>query len=225
MIGRISMKISKPFLSLFLTLFALSYCNWVFAVASDSSDLKLLLQPISSLQGSFQQTVKSEKGRVLQRYSGKVSLKKPGQFRWEVLGREQRLIVADGNTVWDFDKDLDQVTVQKLDKGQTRAPIYFLTGDVSSLDKDFTIRKLSSKNGTCLQGSDTCFELKPKREEGSFQWIRLGFKAKILNEMQVLDQLGQLSDFIFKDVQLNKDIPVSQFRFTPPKGVDVLQNE
>ncbi len=206
----------------FLSLFVISQ---VAVAISPCAEFRSLLEPIQTLEASFQQTVRSEQGRVLQQSSGKVRLKKPAQFRWEVLGKESRLVIADGKNVWDYDKDLEQVTVQKLTKGQTKAPIFFLTGDVKSLDKDFKITLYSVEKGTCMQGCDTCFELIPQREEGAFQWIRIGFKNKVLKEMELLDQLGQQSQFIFKAVKLNKEIPISEFRFIPPAGVDVLTND
>lgn len=192
-----------------------------------ATELKSLLSPIATLQGGFQQTIKTEKGNVLQSMSGKLWLKKPAQFRWEILGKEPRLVVADGKKVWDYDKDLEQVTVQKLNKGKTRAPIYFLTGDANSIDKDFSVSRIAAKTGSehCMQNSNACFQLKPKRKEGAFQWIRIGFKDKVLKEMEMLDQLGQYSQFIFKDVEVNPNIPASTFQFAPPKGVDVLKNE
>jgi outer membrane lipoprotein carrier protein len=192
--------------------------------SSSGEALKVLLNPIATLQASFQQTVKSEKGAVLQKLSGKVLIKKPAQFRWQILGKESRLVVADGKKVWDFDKELDQVTVQKLETGQGRAPIYFLTGDATSIDKDFQIKALTGKD-KCMQESNACFELKPKRTDGSFQWIRIGFKNKVLKEMEMLDQLGQYSQFIFKGVVLNENIAAKQFEFTPPPGVDVLKSD
>lgn len=210
----------KFFLSIFL------FCISIQAFASsEATKLYSLLDPIWSLQARFEQTIKSEQGRVLQRLSGKVMLKKPGQFRWEVLGKEPRLIVADGKKVWDFDKDLEQVTVQKLNKEQIQAPIFFLTGDTASLETDFKINSLPLKQGMCLEGSNACFELKPKRQEGSFQWIRIGFKDGILNKMELLDQLGQYSTFLFKEVKLNQPIPSAQFTFVPPPHVDVLVND
>ena len=220
---------TKLLLGLFNVALLLCLSQGVFATSTatrtDTAELKALLVPVSSLQGNFQQVIKSEAGRQLQTSSGKMWLKKPGQFRWEVLGHEPRLIVADGKKVWDYDKDLDQVTIQKLNKAQTVAPIFFLTGDVNSLDSDFKIKKLPLVDGHCLKNSDSCFELHPKNSEGSFQWIKIGFKAKNLNEMELLDQLGQVSVFSFKQVRLNPNIPDSQFRFTPPKGVDVLTND
>lgn len=192
---------------------------------TDTTELKALLSPVVTLQGNFQQVIKNEAGKELQSCTGKLWIKKPGQFRWEVLGHEPRMIVADGKKVWDYDKDLDQVTIQKLNKAQTAAPIFFLTGDVNSLNTDFEVKKLPLHQGHCLKDSDSCFELHPKSSEGSFQWIKIGFKAKTLHEMALLDQLGQISLFSFKQMHLNTPIPDSQFRFTPPKGADVLTND
>jgi len=218
------MKITD-FVPLLFSLSIFSMSTVVIAEGTEFTELKRLLVPISTLQANFEQTVKNEKGNLLQKLSGKVVLKKPAQFRWEVITPEPRLVVSDGQKVWDYDKELEQVAVQKLTRGQSRAPIYFLTGDVNTLDKDFKISFVSSKQGKCLKESDACFELTPKRGEGSFQWIRIGFRNKNLKEMQMLDQLDQYSQFIFQDVQLNGNVSVSQFRFIPPRNVDVLVND
>jgi len=218
--------------------------------------LKSLLSPVNTLNGTFKQTVKSEKGKVLQTAFGKMYIKKPGKFRWEVGGRDARIVISDGKQVFDYDKELAQVTVQKLNQGRTRAPIFFLTGNVESLDKDFNVialglvqgpapaseehakpstgkhakktvatsdaKEVASTEKHCLMGSDACFELKPKRKEGAFQWIKIGFKNKALKEMEMVDQLGQHSYFIFENVILNGKLEESLFQFKAPKGVDVL---
>lgn len=205
---------------LFVIIFGFFISFSVFADSEKNSgnagdQLKALLAPITTLSGTFEQVIQNEQGKILQKVSGRLALKKPAQFRWEILGKEPRLVVSDGKKVWDFDKDLEQVTVQKLDKGRTKAPIFFLTGDVSTLEQDFDISKVS----------DDCFELKPKKGEGTFQWIKVSFKDKILKEMEMLDQLGQRSLFTFKDIVLNGNLSEQLFHFTPPKGVDVLNNE
>lgn len=197
----------------------------VLANAASVTELQPILQSIHSLQADFQQVITSETGRVLQRLNGKVWLKKPARFRWEVFGKEPRLVVSDGKQVWDYDEDLAQVTVQKLNAGQMRAPIFFLTGDAHSLDKEFKIMVLPIVKGQCLEHCNACFELYPKRQEGSFQWIRIGFKDKFLSRMELLDQLGQHSVFVFKQVELNIEISDTLFQFKPPANVDILRNE
>jgi outer membrane lipoprotein carrier protein len=192
------------------------------AAATATTDLKNILAPVQSLTADFQQKMTSEKGRILQQSTGKMWLKKPGQFRWEVLGKEARLVVSNGKQVWDYDKDLEQVTIQKLSKGEVRAPIFFLTGEVNSIDRDFNVKNISIAGKSCMQGSDQCFELYPKNEQTPFQWIRVGFKNKILKDLEILDQLGQHSFFSFENTKMNPSVSPGQFSFTPPKGVDVV---
>lgn len=217
--------IKRGWTRLILTIGLACFLTPILAITSTTESLQELLMPLSTLEGKFEQVIKNERGETLQYFSGKVWLKKPGQFRWEVLGDEPRLVVSDGHKVWDYDKDLEQVIVQKLAEGQIKAPIFFLTGDIKTLDKDFKIHQIASKKGECLSKSDTCFQLAPKGEEGAFQWIKIGFKDNVLMEMELLDQLGQDSRFSFKEVKMNQPIPVDRFEFKSPKGVDVLEAE
>jgi outer membrane lipoprotein carrier protein len=186
--------------------------------------LTALLASITTLQANFKQTIRSEKGKVLQNFTGKMALKKPAQFRWEVTSSDPRLIVANGKEVFDYDQELAQVTIQKIKAGHTRAPIFFLTGEAAALEEDFNVESLGTAQ-TCLTASDTCFLLTPTKKDTPFQTIKLGFKAGTLKEMEMLDQLGQRSQFIFNEVIQNKPLEATRFQFTPPKGVDVLYND
>lgn len=187
------------------------------------SSLKNILSPVSSIQGTFNQKVMNENGKVLNETDGRLWLKKPGQFRWEVHGKDKRLVVSDGKQVWDFDPELEQVTIQNLPKSKSSTPIYFLTGDVNSLGNDFSVKVLGT--GTqCLKDSDTCFELTPKGQSSSFHWIKIGFLNNVLKEIELLDQLGQRSIFSFHKLSVNENISPKQFHFTPPKGVDIVRN-
>ena len=194
-------------------------------IADDSSTLEALLAPISSLKGNFEQILLNERGVELQHLSGTLALKKPGQFRWEVRGDEPRIVISDGKKVWDYDQDLEQVTIQRLNQGQSKAPIFFLTGAKNELHKDFSVKKLPLVKGKCLQKSDTCFELISKGEEGAFLWIKIGFKNKHLQEMELLDQLGQRSVFRFNHIDLNPALSKTTFQFVPPPGIDILEGD
>ncbi len=187
------------------------------------SHLKAILGTVSSLHGNFNQKIINEKGKILQQTQGQMWLKKPGQFRWEVLGHSKRTVVSDGKQVWDFDPDLEQVTVQSLPKKKGSMPIYFLTGQVDTLDNDFIIKSYG-ENGKCMQNCDQCFELIPKASSSSFQWLHVGFKNNSLKELELFDQMGQRSLFSFQNLAKNASISAQHFRFTPPKGVDVVRN-
>lgn len=181
-----------------------------------------IIKPLDSLQGGFSQKVVNERGKVLHQSQGKMWLKKPGQFRWEILGKDKRTVISDGKKVWDYDPELSQVTITQLSKGKSTAPIFFLTGDADTISNDFEVRSLGQ--GKCLNGSDQCFELKPKVASSSFLWIKVGFNDNQLKEMEMLDQLGQRSQFAFHNLSMNQVISAKQFRFVPPKGVDVVKN-
>lgn len=186
--------------------------------------LQSLLTDITTLKADFIQRMGSEDDERFEELEGHVWLKKPLQFRWEVLGADPRVIVSDGTRVWDYDESLEQVTVQGIDPNDIQAPIFFLTGDRQSLE-GYEIVSLYPEKSTCLKSSEQCFRLTPKQSEGSFQWIEVGFLNKKLKELRVLDQLGQISDFQFNNIELNQEVPDAQFDFEPPENVDVLESQ
>lgn len=203
-----------------------SYSGFLGASAI-GDELKALLDPINSLEATFKQTVMNEKDKVLQSTEGMLWLQKPRQFRWEIKGNDAHLIVSNGKKIWDYDEDLAQVSIHSLDKDAKRLPIFFLSGDTSALEQDFEVKK-------CTSQYDACFELIPKKSQKSieqdetseiFQSIQLKFKKHVLVELETRDQLGQHTVFHFQDVQINKPIPVTRFKFVPPKGVDIIGNE
>lgn len=206
-----------------VTLFMVGFQSGLSATTPDA-DLKDILKEMTSLQGDFHQKVFTEKGKILQESHGKMWLKKPAQFRWEVQGNDPRIVVANGQKVWDYDKDLEQVTIQEVTQGYASAPIFFLTGDTHSISKDFQINAMAANNQQCMSNSDQCFLLKPKVKQGAFQWIRIGFKNKSLKELELLDQLGQQSIFLFDHIVLNRDISPKQFQFIPPANTDVVSH-
>lgn len=218
----------KNLLRKLIYLFSIFFSAAAFSVAPSNvgEELKSLLDPINTLSGRFDQKVVNEQGKTVQSSSGEVFLKKPRQFRWEIQGDEPRLIVSNGKKIWDYDEDLSQVSIQKISKNSSQVPIFFLTGEATSLDKDFTIKTIACMTGSGTSvNSDKCFSLQPKEENGSFQWIKIGFKNKELKEMEFLDQLGQKTTLIFSQVELNPSISESKFQFNPPKGVDIVTNE
>jgi outer membrane lipoprotein carrier protein len=123
--------------------------------------------------------------------------------------------VADGKQVWLYDADLNQVTVRAMDGALGATPAALLAG--KSLDQDFDLSAQPSANGL-----DWAVAV-PKQKDGAFQSLRIGFRGKVLAEVEVLDGFGQRSLLQFTDVQTNVPISEQTFRFTPPKGAEVLK--
>ncbi|MDB6097249.1 MAG: lolA [Francisellaceae bacterium] len=191
-------------------------------LVNDSEQLKDLLKGIKTFEATFNQHLENEKGQVTHLLNGKVYLKNPGLIRWQVLQPDERLIVVDGKKIWNYDKDLEQVIVRKIDKDLGQTPLYFLSGEVNQLDNQFIIRAVQTQHKH-FKLSDKIFELIPKNKEAPFQWIKIGFDHNSLKELVLLDQLGQLSFFVFNNSRLNQSISKTIFTFNPPKGIDIIQ--
>jgi len=195
-------------------------------VAADSADTAKLLQLLGgtqTMQASFVQTVLDKNGapKVGQNVTGTMALQRPGKFRWEVLQPQHQLIVANNNHVWVYDADLQQVTKQALDAGESGNPAQLLSGDNTALRSTFTVKNL---NSTDDNSNANCFALSPKNKNNMYSKVTLCFDESKLSSMVMDDNLGQSSKFMFSKTVINSNLASALFVFTPPKGVDVIDN-
>ena len=179
------------------------------AIARFSTDLR-------SLDGRFDQQVFDAQGEATDRSSGRISLKAPRQFRWEYQQPYPQLIVADGDHLWLYDPDLEQVTVRVQSYEEQSSPLAALI-DPGELDRQFVVAEGGQANGL------TWVELKARKpDESAVQSAKLGFSAGGLARMVFEDQLGQRTEVTFSQWTRNRALPADLFRFTPPDGVDVV---
>jgi len=172
------------------------------------------LAQLSSLRAEFRQTVSDTHGRVLEQAEGKVSLARPGRFRWDYRVPEQ-VIVSDGTTIWLYDVELAQVTVRAAGEALAGTPTMLLAGE-GDLNADFEITDAGHQDG--LDWS----RLTPRRTDGDFREVRLGFAGRDLKRMTFLDRLGQTTELEFFRLERNPRFDSSLFRFEPPPGADVV---
>jgi len=175
--------------------------------------LKKLLSSYTTYQANFLQSTRGENGGPEQKSNGRVMLQRPGKFRWETQQPMQQLIVANGKILWIYDHDLEQVTEQQLQSRVGTDPAALLTGDVSGLVKQFSISGDGAKN----------FVLVPRDSNDIFEKIRMQFEKGQLVKLQIKNNLGQTTRFIFTNIRLNQSFDPSIFEFIPPAGVDVLK--
>lgn len=200
-----------PMLGLAAALFA----GTAFAGARD--DLTTFTKGLKGLDGQFSQQVFDANGKRKEASSGRVALSAPRLFRWEYVKPYPQLIVADGKTVWVHDPDLQQVTKRPQGVEEQNSPLSALI-DPGKLDAQFVVKEDGASGGL------EWLLLTPKgnAEEASFRTARLGFAKSALVKMQVVDALGQRTEIDFSDWTRNPAFPSNTFRYTPPKGVDVI---
>jgi outer membrane lipoprotein carrier protein len=186
----------------------------VFAWASGVDQFKAFLETTKNARGSFAQSVAGKSGRKPQQSAGFFAFARPGKFRWSYEKPYQQLLVSDGHKLWSYDPDLNQVTVRKLGQALGSSPAGLLSGD--SLEDNFVL-----KDGGTVDGFEFV-DATPKAQDGTFERVRIGFKEKLPRVMEVRDNFGQTTTLLLNQFEVNAALSADVFRFTPPKGADVV---
>jgi chaperone LolA len=177
--------------------------------------LKAFIAGAKTAEADFTQTVADKNGRITQQASGKMAFARPGKFRWDYSKPYEQVIVGDGVKLWLYDADLDQVTVKPLGDVIAGTPAALLAGD-NAIEKYFSLKDAGEGGGL------EWLEATPKNKDTTFERIRMGFKGDVLVQMELFDFFGQRTTLKLTKFARNPSIPASKFKFTPPKGADVI---
>lgn len=173
--------------------------------------LNSLLTNTKSMTANFSQTTKGANSGT---FKGSMSVQRPNNFRWETKSPSEQLIVANGSSMWIYDKDLEQATKQAVDSQVGNTPALLLSGDPDKIAQNFKITQpYANKN---------YYVLYPKSGDASFKSLSMSFSSGKPVMMVLNDTLGQTTSIKFSGIKMNPSISASQFKFTPPKGVDVI---
>lgn len=179
--------------------------------------LKAFVASTHSAQASFSQFVTDQNGKRMQSASGVMQFQRPGKFRWTYQKPYEQIIVGDGVKFWLYDKDLNQVTVRKLDAALGSSPAALLAGS-NEIERGFVLKEAGSRDGLeWLQAA-------PKSQDSSFSAVMMGFDAEGLVAMELSDTFGHKTVLKFSAMQRNPRLAASQFQFTPPAGADVISD-
>jgi len=177
--------------------------------------LKAFLQQTTSGKARFAQIIVDKNLKHLQQATGTMLFSRPGKFRWEYDKPYEQVIVGDGSRLWIYDKDLNQVTVRKIDQALGGSPAALLAGS-NEIEKIYNLTNLGNQEGL------DWLEAVPKSKENAFERIRLGFGRNGLETMELRDQFGQTTVIKFAAIERNPRLAPDLFKFTPPKGADII---
>ena len=184
--------------------------------ASGLDDLQRFYSDIKSYSASFEQTVMDEKMDLLEASSGELSIKRPGKFYWHYATPSEQLIIGDGKQVWIYDVELEQITHRQSEAAVTQTPAMLLSGE-GDLAETFILEDAGQRDGL------DWVRMIPKSRDSGFTDIHIGFSGGSLQLLEMQDNFGQTTQIRFKNVTENSDIPEQTFSFTPPAGVDVIE--
>ena len=191
------------------------FLSVVGAVSADpAADLSEVLADIETYQAEFTQTIRDQHGKLVQQSTGNMSAARPGRLRWETEQPFAQLIVVDGQQIWRYEEDLEQVIVSAYDDNLGDTPALLLSGDVASIAANYRVVR-----------SGPFYTLLPKGEESLFRAMQVTLKAGEVTRIQLNDSLGQTTVLQFKAIVVNPSLDDASFSFEPPAGVDVLRDE
>ena len=180
-----------------------------------ASAFQQLLAPVKTLQAEFVQVTTDAGGRNIETTRGRMQLKRPQLFRWEVKDPFPQYFISNGRKIWINDIALKQVTVRRADQQASAMPAMILSGDTDKLVKNYQF-KLSAST------EKQVFTLIPLQKDSLFESLQLIFIDRKLQKMLLSDSLGASTKISFSDIRVNLPIAEKQFVFVPPKGANIL---
>ncbi|WP_280568786.1 outer membrane lipoprotein chaperone LolA [Chromohalobacter sp. 296-RDG] len=186
------------------------------AQADGVERLTNLLEPLESYSADFEQQILDGSGQRLQKVEGHMWLSRPGKFHWEVDAPYQQVVVSDGDKVYLYDPDLQQVSIRPLDTRVTHTPALLLSGSAEALTENYEV---TSRQESGLE----TFTLIPKSPDTLFESLELTFEDDRLEGLEMEDSTGQRTAINFDDIDVNDDISASRFEFEIPDGADVIR--
>lgn len=197
-----------------LSLAAVLACTSTWATVSENLDH--FFEDVRTYSARFQQVVLDENFNPVEESSGRVTIKRPGRFRWDYEPPDETRIISNGDKVWIYDVALEQVTVRSYQEALGNTPAALLAGG-ADISEEFDVADLGEVNGPLHW-----VRMVPKSQDVGFDDIRIGFEDGRLRVMELVDGLGQTTRITMTDGDENETIDDEQFQFAAPEGVDVI---
>lgn len=179
--------------------------------------LEAILQQTQSLSADVVQLQVDQDGRELQESQAELVMQKPGSFYWELTSPYSELMITDGDLIWRYEPDLEQVTIQPFDTELDRTPIMLLNGNADEIAATYDVTM-----GVMEDIRVSRFILVPRSAGRLFERLAVTFRDAELIEMQFEDSLGQQTSLSFENIVRNQPLAADQFHFIPPEGVEII---
>ncbi|MCP4413781.1 MAG: outer membrane lipoprotein chaperone LolA [Gammaproteobacteria bacterium] len=206
----------------FITLFMILIFSQSSIKADDNTDpmeqLQGYLQHLDSYEANFQQHIVSSSRQLIDSTSGRLLIKRPNRFRWEVISPYEQTIIADGNNIWSIDVDLEQVTVTDMESNLVNSPIMLLSSKDAKPGDYFSVEQI--KSDTEMQ----MFLLQPLDSSANFEQVRLGFEDAILQLIELYDSLGQITIIRMTNIRNNPVMGNEAFIYQEIADFDVIDS-
>jgi len=189
---------------------------FVWAAESESL-LDNFFTDLETYSAAFEQQLVDESDVEIEKFIGMFYMRRPGMFRWVYCEPYLQMIISDGNTLWIYDEDLEQTIIRNIGDATEDSPAAILGGEVR-INNHYLMIELEASDGI------SWMELTPRDAGSQYDSIRLGFIDNQLTKLILFDSLGQKNSITFIDTIRNKTLAIELFGFTPPEGIDIIDN-
>ncbi len=192
------------------------------ALAAETAldQLTRLLQETQSLRGEFTQHSFGLEEELLEESTGHFKLLQPGFFFWEIVSPDSQIFLSDSNELTHYDKDLEQVTVQRAELTTGFTPAQLLSSGGEGLATRFDVT-----DSTTACEKDSCFRLIPISVNRVFSHMNLQFEGNQLQAIEVVDNFNQLTRITLTIDHAGMPLSEADFQIDIPPGVDIIRNE
>jgi outer membrane lipoprotein carrier protein len=150
--------------------------------------------------------------------SGTLLLLKPGRMKWDYSTPPGKLFLLDGKYAWFYtkgDPQVQRIPAKELD--DLRSPLRFLLGH-TQLEKE-----LDKLTLTPIANGQFRLSGQPRGQEKRISRLDLTVTAEgAITAIEIEETDGALTHFTFAGELPNAPVPADSFRFSPPKGVPVV---
>ena len=181
------------------------------------AELDALLGGISTLSADVNQLIIETGGGLLEESAILMRLKKPDGFYWETLEPFPELIVTNGETLWNYQPDLEQVVIESWDSSRAELAAQLLNGNTGGLADEYRVTLVAAAE---LHR----FELLPLAADSPYALIAIEFVGEQLAAIRLDNRNGQQTVWQFSNLQRNVPLEDSLFVFLPPPGLEIVEN-
>lgn len=174
---------------------------------------------VSGFFAHFSQTSSIKAMEITDSASGRAFFKRSGKMRWEYETPDRQMIITDGETLWVFRPEDNQVMIGK-------APSFFEGGKGFSFLSDMKVIKQKFSMVLEKETEEDFWVLKllPKEKTYDIVEIYLWISRKTFDVVKILtyNSYGDETRIVFNNIQLKQNLDDSLFSFEVSEGVEVL---
>lgn len=198
-------------------LVALAFSQALMAQQGPIGELDLLLRDITTISADILQLIIESDGGVLEETEIKMLLKRPDKLYWETVSPFQELVVTNGQVLWNYQPDLEQVTIEDWDSDDSELAAQLLNGRTEKLSNDYYVAMINADD-------NKSFELSPKMSDSIYDLVTVSFIDDVLDMIHLDGRNGEQTVWQFNNLVMNSLIENNSFEFEVPDDIEVVSN-